>query len=63
MKQIIITVLLLLSAAANAQRPTLPLMYPREEKYAKIPQLETVKPKSYSRQQLENNRIIAEEKN
>ena len=62
MKQIIITLLLLLSAATNAQRPTLPLMYPREEKYAKIPQLETVKPKSYSRQQIENNRIIAEEK-
>ena len=63
MKQIIITLLLLISAAANAQRPTLPLMYLREEKYTKIPQLETVKPKSYSRQQLENNRIIAEEKN
>lgn len=62
MKQIIITALLLLSAAAYAQTPTLPLMYPREEKYAKIPQLETVKPKSFSQKQLENNRIIAQEK-
>ena len=62
MKQIIITALLLISAAVYAQTPTLPLMYPREEKYAKIPQLETVKPKSYSRQQLENTRIIAQEK-
>lgn len=62
MKQIIITALLLLSAAAYAQTPTLPIRYPREEKYAKIPQLETVKPKSFSQKQLEKNRIIAQEK-
>lgn len=62
MKQIIIAALLLLSAAAYAQTPTLPIRYPREEKYAKIPQLETVKPKSFSQKQLEKNRIIAQEK-